>query len=79
MRKSFVLALSAASVLGLSACSETTQENAEATLEAAGQDIEAAADEAADAVDRLGDRTAQEAAEVEAAAQNESVSEARRD
>ena len=51
MRKSILLAAGVAAILGLSACSEKTQDSAEQTANAAGDDIEAAGAAAGNAVE----------------------------
>lgn len=54
MRKSVLFLVSAAVALGVSACSEKTQDNAEKTVNAAGDDVEKAADSAGNAVEKAG-------------------------
>ena len=90
MRKFAIIALAMTVSLGLAACSEKTQENAENTMESAGQDISAAATVAGDAVEagasaagdaaeKAADTAKQKAAEAEADAQNEPVSKTKTD
>ena len=90
MRKFAIIALAATAGLGLAACSEKTQENAENTMESAGQDIstaatvagdavEAGASAAGDAAEKAADTAKQKAAEAEADAQNEPVSKTKAD
>ena len=90
MRKIALISAVAAAAIGLSACSEKTQDAASNTAESAANDVATGVDKAAAATDELGDKAAnaantaaanveQERAEVEADLHNESVKEAKND
>jgi hypothetical protein len=90
MRKSALLAVAMLAGLGLSACSEQTQDKASETVDAASSDaanmagnagaaISEAATDTADAVSNAGTAVKNEAAEAEADAQNEPVSKSKVD
>lgn len=88
MRK--IILAAAATVLSLSACSEGTEENADATMDsmaadteanmdAMGAELDSAVDEAGATVEEAGEATDQMGDEMEADIQNESVEEASTD
>ncbi len=90
MRQLALIPAIAAAALGLTACSDRTQDAAETTASSAANDISTGVDKAAAATDELGDKAASTAkdaaaeaerkrAEIEARAHNESVQEAKKD
>lgn len=79
MRKFFTVALVATAALGLTACSEKTQDAAGETADSMGDDAANAADAAGEATDEMGSSIANEATAVEADVQDESMNEAAAD